>query len=85
MPLAFLLRGARHASHDIFFCAPLQSAGDYIRCKISHRKICGIFRIYIGMLKRDLFYFLMVTFFAVLHAVQICLPLESLLKALTLT
>ena len=24
---AFLLRGARHASHDIFFCAPLQSAG----------------------------------------------------------
>ena len=27
MPLAFLLRGARHASHDIFFCTPLQSAG----------------------------------------------------------
>ena len=24
---AFLLRGARHASHDIFFCVPLQSAG----------------------------------------------------------
>ena len=23
MPLAFLLRGARHASHDIFFCAHL--------------------------------------------------------------
>ena len=34
---------------------------------------------------RDLFFFLMVTFFAVLHAVRICLPLESLLKALTLT
>ena len=31
MPLAFLLRGARHALHDIFFCAPLQSAGGYIR------------------------------------------------------
>ena len=57
----------------------------YFRCRISHRKICGIFRIYIGMMKRDLYYFLMVTFFAVLHAVQICLPLESLLKALTLT
>lgn len=44
-----------------------------------------IFTPSIGMMKRDLYYFLMVTFFAVLHAVQICLPLESLLKALTLT
>ena len=24
-----LLRGTHHVSHDIFFCVPLQSAGDY--------------------------------------------------------
>ena len=40
MPLAFLLRGARHASHDIFFCAPLQSAGDYIRLRPVNYCIC---------------------------------------------
>ena len=34
MPLTFLLQGARHASHDIFFCAPLQFAGGYIRWEI---------------------------------------------------
>ena len=31
---AFLLRDVRHALHDIFFCASLQSAGGYIRCEL---------------------------------------------------
>ena len=38
MLLAFLLRGARHASHDIFFCAPLQSAGGYFFFQYSKKE-----------------------------------------------
>ena len=29
MPQAFLLQSAHHAMHDIYTCAPLQSAGDF--------------------------------------------------------